>query len=50
MVRLKECYGKESVINIEFQFHYGSVKSGKHKFCLAYGTGFQFHYGSVKST
>ena len=50
MVRLKEDADETfEIAEIEFQFHYGSVKSpdlpiNKHPFEV-----FQFHYGSVKS-
>ncbi|GEM_PF-1322835 len=49
MVRLKvnpTC--RNYVVNITFQFHYGSVKSSPRTIPLKRPWRFQFHYGSVK--
>ena len=50
MVRLKENPVYTSAVTAGvFQFHYGTIKSGKLGEAVYYRAGFQFHYGTIKS-
>ena len=49
MVRLKEINPNGTgILDIEFQFHYGTIKSDYRQGCNCGSTSFQFHYGTIK--